>query len=499
MTTFNIILCIFTTTVAASYGWGMRGTTIGGEKGAMLPGALIGTFLALFSGVPIVRENFFIFAALGAIGMYFGGSMTYGETLSFSHESYPAENMKKGLIALFVKGALWFGVFGGIFAVGTDIVCGKYVLNEVILLLVLVPLTSIIFYLILNKPLNSSKKVFPKIYFSKTRQESWGALFGMFVVLLGVSAVKKSEFALVFIGFTTAFGAVGWVVGQALQVYFKFHAVNSKNFIIRKMGELNVDTWKIMECTLGAFGGLGSSLAFVIARSSFANTTFFIEKNTGIQQFLPRAYTILTIIWMVFLAADMVQFFVKKPLLISTLKKQYKDKKITKPELGKLLEKAVPEVPKRYIRYEKLTELCEPILYAAFPFIMIAFGDIEITKTVSFFIVFWVIVQEISFEKFNQPKLSAASKIISGIIGLIIVISQFAFGLQFSLASTILMYGVFYELFTIFWILNPLEETDGKKGIEKVKSTLKNKSLIITHSYFIITIIIFTVITFLCA
>ena len=80
LATFMVIAII----PAASYAWGMRGTTIGGEKGAMLPGALIGTVLALFSGIFIVQEHFYIFAALGAVAMYFGGSMTYGETLAFS-------------------------------------------------------------------------------------------------------------------------------------------------------------------------------------------------------------------------------------------------------------------------------------------------------------------------------------------------------------------------------------------------------------------------------
>ena len=34
---------------AVSYAWGMRGTTIGGEKGAMLPGAMIGLLIAFFT------------------------------------------------------------------------------------------------------------------------------------------------------------------------------------------------------------------------------------------------------------------------------------------------------------------------------------------------------------------------------------------------------------------------------------------------------------------
>ena len=82
---------------AVSYAWGMRGTTIGGEKGAMLPGAMIGLLIAFFSKILIAQEHFYIFAGLGAVSMYLGGSMTYGETLGLSMNQKPAENMKKGL------------------------------------------------------------------------------------------------------------------------------------------------------------------------------------------------------------------------------------------------------------------------------------------------------------------------------------------------------------------------------------------------------------------
>ncbi|MEE1011418.1 MAG: hypothetical protein U0L11_05205, partial [Acutalibacteraceae bacterium] len=64
---FDIMLCIVFTTLVASYGWGMRGAVIGGEKGAMLPGVFIALVLAWFSGGAI-RENFVIVAAAGLMG-----------------------------------------------------------------------------------------------------------------------------------------------------------------------------------------------------------------------------------------------------------------------------------------------------------------------------------------------------------------------------------------------------------------------------------------------
>ena len=103
MDIITAILLISALVAGVSYAWGMRGTTIGGEKGAMLPGAMIGLLIAFFSKILIAQEHFYIFAALGAVSMYLGGSMTYGETLGLSMNQKPAENMKKGLIALFIK------------------------------------------------------------------------------------------------------------------------------------------------------------------------------------------------------------------------------------------------------------------------------------------------------------------------------------------------------------------------------------------------------------
>ena len=41
MSVLNMIMFITFSVIAVSWGWGMRGTAIGGEKGAMLPGALL--------------------------------------------------------------------------------------------------------------------------------------------------------------------------------------------------------------------------------------------------------------------------------------------------------------------------------------------------------------------------------------------------------------------------------------------------------------------------
>ena len=78
MDIMSIIFFIAFSAIAVSYGWGMRGTIIGGEKGAMLPGAFMGLLMAVFSGSEVLASSPWILAGVGAVGMYCGGCMTYG-------------------------------------------------------------------------------------------------------------------------------------------------------------------------------------------------------------------------------------------------------------------------------------------------------------------------------------------------------------------------------------------------------------------------------------
>lgn len=123
----NAIVCILLTTLAASYGWGMRGSLIGGEKGAMLPGALTGLILGGFSGIGAVNA-----AAAGLMGMTFGGTETYGETIGFVlHRGREDYNPVRGYVGLAFKGALWFSICGAF--IGISFSYGVYKQSDIYL------------------------------------------------------------------------------------------------------------------------------------------------------------------------------------------------------------------------------------------------------------------------------------------------------------------------------------------------------------------------------
>lgn len=493
-----LILCIIP---AASYGWGMRGTTIGGEKGAMLPGAIIGALLAHFSGIYIVQEQFYVFAALGAIAMYFGGAMTYGETLAFSMSAKPAEDMKKGLIALFVKGFLWFGSFGSIYTTGINAVCGKYAVYELIIIFIVTPLSSILFYILLNKPFNVNDNKYPKIYFSKTRQESWGAILGIILPLFILGIIKSDPLTTVFPLCCAFAGGIGWLLGQGLQIYSKHYAEESNNAFGRFFSESRgAEAWKEMECVLGAFGGLGAAIGFILTFETFKQTTFALEINGGIKPLSNTFSNIVFVIWLILLLADMVHYFIKKPLTKSELKALLKSKKISKEVYAARLMKAVDDVPKSYLNYKRILEPSEFLLYAAFPFIMICSGCNKTASTMAFFMVFWVLVQEVAFEKKMSVLKSTVLKISLSLVGVIFLILNLAYAHEFTFIGSMVVYTIVYELLTFVWIIPEsveklkekllLNDYTGEMEKRGLHTVISHNGTFLVHGYFIVCIII---------
>lgn len=254
----SAIVCILLTTLAASYGWGMRGSLIGGEKGAMLPGALIGLVFGWLYGYGSVSA-----AAAGLMGMTFGGTETYGETIGFVlHRGREDYNPVKGYAGLAFKGALWFSICGAF--LGIELSYGVYTHSEIYLFCLLIPVMQIVGQFVFNRPYNPEKNKYPKIYFSKTRREEWGGNLLMLIALVITALIKKDYFTLILIAGGFVFGAIGWLAAMRAYVAAVFPLRNGKYLFGKLYYKGLIDGWKLMEFILGAFGGFGLSLAYCL-------------------------------------------------------------------------------------------------------------------------------------------------------------------------------------------------------------------------------------------
>ena len=272
MTAPNLALFLLMLFIAGSYGWAVRGTTLGKETGAMLPGALLGILCAWFSGSALLWQNFWIFCAAGALGMFVGGTETYGETIGLVIGAKPPPEPVRGYIGLALKGLLWFGIAGAFLGIAFTAVTGNvYAVRDFIWLFAPMPFLWALGVAAFNRPHRPKEGKLPRIYFSKTRVEVWGGMVAMLLSLLVFLLAKGDRFAL----FLCIGGAVGGTVGWVLGIWFFQLSLYPKP---KRM----VEGWKLMENTLGAAGFLGIGAGFALGFPLLQERIAALERAGGL-------------------------------------------------------------------------------------------------------------------------------------------------------------------------------------------------------------------------
>lgn len=488
MSAANIIMFIIFSVIALSWGWGMRGTAIGGEKGALLPGALLGLSFAVFAGVEKTTDFYFIFTAAGAVGMYVGGKMTYGETLALTMDSSPAPDMKRGMLALFIKGGAWISTAWGCLFLTLSLVSRLiYDIKDVIAFFVLLPVLSVIFTLLFNRPYDPEKGRYPRVYFSKTRRESWGFVLAFTADILIISSVNKDllTLAMTSAGFLT--GGLGWMAAQFCQIHTKYPFKSGK-YIFNSIHKYCLDSWKLMECVFGAVCGLGMSVCTVIL---LPNVTERLSSASWyrFRGFIsPKTDTVLGIIYLCLIAADSVQYLLRLKMTKAELNKLFSLSVLSKEEYDSALELAPVEQKKSVRIYQKLCEYAELPIYCIIPMIFIFLGSTETAKLVSFTVIFIVLSQEISFKLLKGIKNQIVWEIFMYSIPLIFGILQFTNGYTPDIFLAMFVYSALYEA---IYLVKAVWEFSLQKKTDNLRTYFA--SGYITHIYFCLCCIILMV------
>lgn len=260
-----IILSVLFAGFAVSYGWGIRGFVIGGEKGALLPGALLGIAVAFFAAGEGGKDLYLFFAAAGALSMFYGGTETYAQTMSYllsrDVEGPYFGQLKKGVVGIFLKGALWFAIPGFVLSMLPGALSGIYSMWEIIIMFALFPVVSFIGTRIFNTPYDKENKKFPKLYFSLDRREEWGSNV-LIILVLSAFAIKNSDFFALGAGVTGFIGGgFGFLIGL---VFYDIERRHGKRFFGKLWEKHYIDGWKIMEHAFGAFAGGALMLYFAV-------------------------------------------------------------------------------------------------------------------------------------------------------------------------------------------------------------------------------------------
>lgn len=359
---------IVTVSIAVSYGWGMRGMIIGGERGAVLPGALLGMFLALFSGNEMIADNFYIFAAAGALGMAYGGFEPYADTMSFilKHEKEDY-NPKKGYLGLMLKGTNWFGICGAVLGMCFSAVSGAYYKPlSLVIFIVLIPVMQAVGIKIFNKPFDRDKKIFPKIYLSHDSREEWGGNLVTLVCLLIFTLANRDLYAFFFSLVGIFGGAVGWCI--AIKMYdFQLHPMKNGKYFFGKTQPI-IDGWKIMEYSLGAFNGLCFSIYFFATKNTMLAERMSVAEHNGgfINAMGDKGSLVFAYVTVAVIFLTAVQYIDAKP---------------------------IKKIPFRFF------ELAERAAMFALPMIGVMLGSKKMSELVAFFMIVCFASEKVIFER----------------------------------------------------------------------------------------------------
>ncbi|HPA45377.1 MAG TPA: hypothetical protein PK395_06395 [bacterium] len=255
--------------MAGGMGWGIRGQ-YGHETGAMIAGLLVTLVLThvFCKGAPALWTA--RAAAIGTVGICFGGSMTYGQTVGLTHDPGLVGNwaaFRWGMLGLSIKGAVWIGLAGVFFGMGLGGI--RYRFRDMLLLMFAMLGAYHIGIDILNSPFYPDRRILPPIYFSGDwywqpdkadllpRRECWGGLwFALLAAIAYVHWFHKDRLARNLALWGILGGAIGFPFGQSLQAY---HVWNVESFKTGFWAVLDphMNWWNWMETTFGAtMGGI---------------------------------------------------------------------------------------------------------------------------------------------------------------------------------------------------------------------------------------------------
>lgn len=387
---------------------------MGGQKGAMLPGALLGFVFAYLSGNQVIIDNFWIPAAVGAGAMFFGGTQTYGQTLGMAADRNNKRRHRLGRAGTFVKGAGWFGVFCGFEAICFAAMAGKFSVLQLILLVAFVPVFTALGFFVLNWPQKPKEGKFPKLYFSEGRTETWGGIFFVCIEIILFGAITMNWFVveMTLCGLVT--GGLGFFLGNGLQNVLNVKAKDNPF----------ISPWKAMEFSFGAIGGLGSALCFC-----------FAYKNSGLSSYqsiwspLPENFTrICNIVWAVLFILYVFIMLLKEPKpYLPAIQTKFKSGQISEAQFLKLKKDAQSDGEQIFRRNIKFfgDEIFHWLVLSYLPILFALLGTDLLPRLTICFVIFWVTTEKILIsDKSKDLKFRKAFKLFLVIVTAVVLVLQ---------------------------------------------------------------------------
>lgn len=260
---------------AGGMGWGIRGQ-YGHETGAMLAGVLVGLIVLLRFTPHVGSLAGARAAAMFAVAIGVGGSMTYGQTIGLTQDPKLIGNWSAllwGMLGLGIKGGLWIGIAA--LLLGAGLSGTRYRWWEWLLVLSALMGLHALGVMMLNRPFDPANRQLPWIYFSsdwrwaseeewKPRPEVWGGYLLSFVgLIVYLGGVRRDRFAWKLGMWGAAGGFIGFPLGQCLQAFYGWN----REWCRTMTWTANINWWNMMEITFGAVMAAFIAIGLTLHRS----------------------------------------------------------------------------------------------------------------------------------------------------------------------------------------------------------------------------------------
>lgn len=239
----DLLPSLIITGMALGTAWAVRGQ-FGHEHGAAWAGGVGCLTVLLLSGRKDWMRVAFNATLAGAVGWGLGGMMSYGQLVGYGR-STDFGNVYYGLLSLFVVGALYGFVGGGLFGISLSNTPDRKPISWPRIITEMT-VGGIIFYFFLIEQFGW--------LMTPPRDEHWGACVGMAAAICWYMVRQEMKSALR-VALITGFGAgIGFAFGNFLQV-------------IGHVLQWKFNFWNVMEYSLGFCGG--ASMAYAVFTSEW--------------------------------------------------------------------------------------------------------------------------------------------------------------------------------------------------------------------------------------
>ncbi len=430
--TENPIFFIVMSMLTMCFAWGIRGQIIGGEKGAMLPGAMIGILCVWYTGSELLMEHVFLFAGAGALGYFYGGMEPYAEIMGrILHHDSPHYNPPMGYLALAFKGSIWGGLGAAFLGISFGAMSGVvYKWYDFVIFFAQVPLVQELGYRLFNTPYDPDNGIRPKICFSVDSREEWGRNVVIVAELLVLMIVRGDILGILMWIFGMLTGSVGWLIG--IWLYDKeMHPLKNGKRMFGKLDELEViDGWKMMEYIQGIAQGLSVSVAFVLGWPMAKEKLAAAEAAGALWHPIPQ--NVDTVLSWVFCALIILT------LLLFIIPYRKNGNKITR---------AFGEVDMN------LVEVLERPCYMVLPFALVLLGSDLMANIICCFVMYYVVAQYVALDRYCDYKNIGWIRLALALIGVAILIGQILWG--YTLWQAWILYCVVYPHFEALYSFRP--------------------------------------------